>query len=367
MSETELAPICAKGSGEALYQASPADYIWLAYSLFFLIEPAFRGQTAYWLKNIAVYLVFIAVYYLFHRVRRQRHKLLLLGVMAAMGLASISFNAGGNSFCIFAAALLPFVVDSEITVAITLTIGALLLLGESLRVQMNWLNIAIGIGMSAVVGASNTFIAQKKRANKRLNLAHEEIERIAAVAERERIARDLHDVLGHTLSVIVLKAELAGRLLDKNPQAAAKEIAEVESTARAALSEVREAIGGYRTRGLQAEIDQARRDTGCSRSNPALRIACRGLRLHRHRRDSALTRRSRSRDQHCAPRPGGNVHTHFHCADRWLPHPPGRRRWQYKSIASRRKRPARDARARAGTWRSALHQYGKRSWHGAAH
>jgi two-component system sensor histidine kinase DesK len=78
------------------------------------------------------------------------------------------------------------------------------------------------------------------------------------VAERERIARDLHDVLGHTLSVIVLKAELAGRLVNLDPVRAAAEIGDVETTARSALAEIREAIGGYRSRGLAAEIEAAR-------------------------------------------------------------------------------------------------------------
>jgi len=72
------------------------------------------------------------------------------------------------------------------------------------------------------------------------------------VAERERIARDLHDVLGHTLSVIVLKAELAGRLVSIDPARAVSEMADVERTARSALAEIREAIGGYRSRGLAA-------------------------------------------------------------------------------------------------------------------
>jgi two-component system sensor histidine kinase DesK len=79
------------------------------------------------------------------------------------------------------------------------------------------------------------------------------------VAERERIARDLHDVLGHTLSVIVLKAELAGRLVAIDPARAAAEMADVERTGRTALAEIREAIGGYRSRGLAAEIDAAHR------------------------------------------------------------------------------------------------------------
>jgi two-component system sensor histidine kinase DesK len=81
---------------------------------------------------------------------------------------------------------------------------------------------------------------------------------LAALAERERIARDLHDVLGHTLSVIVLKAELAGRLIALDPGRATTEIADVERISRTALAEVREAIGGYRARGLAAEIDAAR-------------------------------------------------------------------------------------------------------------
>jgi two-component system sensor histidine kinase DesK len=95
------------------------------------------------------------------------------------------------------------------------------------------------------------------RSGAKLRLAHEEIEQLAKVAERERIARDLHDVLGHTLSVIVLKAELAGRLFSRDPQRAAAEISDVEQISRKALGEVREAIRGYRSEGLMAEIDRA--------------------------------------------------------------------------------------------------------------
>jgi two-component system sensor histidine kinase DesK len=65
-------------------------------------------------------------------------------------------------------------------------------------------------------------------------------------------------VLGHTLSVIVLKAELAARLIPLDPARATAEMSDVEKTARAALSEIREAIGGYRSRGLAAEIEAAR-------------------------------------------------------------------------------------------------------------
>jgi len=81
---------------------------------------------------------------------------------------------------------------------------------------------------------------------------------MAVAAERERFARDLHDLLGHSLSVIALKAELAGRLLPERPDDAAREIGEVEGVARSALTEVREAVSGYRRPTLDDELEGAR-------------------------------------------------------------------------------------------------------------
>jgi two-component system sensor histidine kinase DesK len=67
----------------------------------------------------------------------------------------------------------------------------------------------------------------------------------------------MHDVLGHTLSLIVLKSELAGRVIERDPERAGKEIKDIEQSARQALAEVREAIGGYRSEGLAAEVARA--------------------------------------------------------------------------------------------------------------
>ena len=109
-----------------------------------------------------------------------------------------------------------------------------------------------------IIGAGNTVFAERNRMNRKLRKANEEIEHLAKVAERERIARDLHDVLGHTLSVITLKSELAGKLIDQDPVRAGKEIREVEKISRQALSEVRDAIRGYRSKGLVAELARAK-------------------------------------------------------------------------------------------------------------
>ena len=110
-----------------------------------------------------------------------------------------------------------------------------------------------------LVGIGNHIGALAHCAGEKLRKADEEIEHLAKVAERERIARDLHDLLGHTLSLITLKAELARKLVDRDPQRAKQEMLDVEQTSRAALADVREAISGYRGEGLAAELVRARK------------------------------------------------------------------------------------------------------------
>ncbi len=95
-------------------------------------------------------------------------------------------------------------------------------------------------------------------ANFSLEAAREELARLAVAEERLRFARDLHDLLGHSLSLIVLKAELAGKLAGSDPARAAGEIRDVEQVAREALREVRDAVAGYRQPGLEEELERAR-------------------------------------------------------------------------------------------------------------
>jgi two-component system sensor histidine kinase DesK len=108
-----------------------------------------------------------------------------------------------------------------------------------------------------LIGAVDTHYAERRRQNRKLRLAQEEVEHMAKVAERERIARDLHDVLGHTLSVIILKSELASKLADMDPIRASAEIKEVERISREALAQVRSTVQGYQARSLEAEASHA--------------------------------------------------------------------------------------------------------------
>jgi two-component system sensor histidine kinase DesK len=237
---------------------SNSGYIWLAYSAFFFIDPIMSHSRRLWVESGVIYAIFLLTYVGYMKARTLSQRRGLVVAFYVLGLASFPFNGGGSSFFIYSAAFLPFIVTSIpilVTVLLAQTAG---LLVEGLLLHINHLALILTAFMMAIIGASNFFIARQKRADIKLRMAHEEIEQLAAVAERERIARDLHDVLGHTLSVIVLKAELAGRLIERDPQRAEQEIADVEKTARTALSEVRQAIGGYRSQGLPAEMELAR-------------------------------------------------------------------------------------------------------------
>src|SRR5262249_26323189 len=96
------------------------------------------------------------------------------------------------------------------------------------------------------------------RANRELHATREELARLAVSEERLRIARDLHDLLGHSLSVIALKSELARKLIEREPSRAAAELDDIESVSRTALAEVREAVQGYRQLGLAVALENAR-------------------------------------------------------------------------------------------------------------
>ncbi len=96
------------------------------------------------------------------------------------------------------------------------------------------------------------------KGNIALAQARSEVARLAAENERTRIARDLHDLLGHSLTTITVKAGLARRLSTRDPAAAATEIAEVEVLSRRSLAEVRAAVSGYREVTLAGEIATAR-------------------------------------------------------------------------------------------------------------
>ncbi|MGA7159356.1 MAG: histidine kinase dimerization/phosphoacceptor domain-containing protein, partial [Acidobacteriaceae bacterium] len=256
---------------------SSAAWIWFMYTGFLFIDPFFDRTVLCWSVTLASFVLFIGIYAAYvHSVDCQsKLRFWMIGATFILGMALFPFNGGASTFFIYAAAFLPFniaplrrvllIFFSEM--AIVLFEGAFFSAQHGV-LHVSWPNTIIAVFLMVMIGGANIFFAEQMHFNRaqakaQRDLLHAQAENLAlaAVAERERIARDLHDVLGHTLSVIVLKAELANRLLTAttpNCDRAATEVADIERITRTALSEVREAIGGYRARGLAAEIEAAR-------------------------------------------------------------------------------------------------------------
>jgi len=135
-----------------------------------------------------------------------------------------------------------------------LALTALAAAVSAVRDGWDALNVAYGTFLSTMVTAA---ILSLTEAVRELRAAREELARRAVEEERLRFSRDLHDLLGHTLSVIVVKSEAARRLAPRNMDAALLQITDIESVGRQALTEIREAVTGYRQGSLATELDRA--------------------------------------------------------------------------------------------------------------
>jgi two-component system sensor histidine kinase DesK len=232
--------------------------LWVIYLGFFFIDPVVNhASSRLWSFDIAGATLFLFLYFGLFAIERPINAI-HIGGMLLLGMLFLPINSGASTFFIFAAAMLPFCVDTKNAALLGLLSVGVIGAVEGLLLHINRWTLFFSALFPVIIGAGNTFFAERNRMNRKLRKANEEIEHLAKVAERERIARDLHDVLGHTLSVITLKSELAGKLMDRDPERAGKEIREVEQISRQALSDVRDAIRGYRCKGLVAELAQAK-------------------------------------------------------------------------------------------------------------
>jgi two-component system, NarL family, sensor histidine kinase DesK len=244
--------------------------LWVIYLAFFFMQPVIdHVSLKIWLLDGLGAVLFLLLYFGLFVLSNPRALVHIAG-MVLLGLLYQPINGGASTFFIYAAAMLPFCVESQAAAwAGLLAVGAIGA-AEGLLLHVGGWQLFYLALFPVIIGAGNTFFAERNRMNRKLRKANEEIEHLAKVAERERIARDLHDVLGHTLSVITLKSELAGKLIERDPQRAGKEIREVEEISRQALSEVRDAIRGYRSKGLLAEIAQAK----CTLETAGVAVRC---------------------------------------------------------------------------------------------
>ncbi len=192
----------------------------------------------------------------------QRIRIGLLALLSALVLYVDLANDPGY-FWLFICVFVPagIVLTSRVAAGMVLGLTALAIGIELVR--WGWPQ-ALQVAGIAIWGVSTIMLRQMILVVGELREAREERARLAVAEERLRFARDLHDLLGHSLSLIALKSELAGRLLRLPDGRAAAEVEDIELVSRRALREVREAVAGYRRPTLGDELASARAMLGAA-------------------------------------------------------------------------------------------------------
>ncbi|KAF1694966.1 sensor histidine kinase [Pseudoxanthomonas koreensis] len=238
-----------------------AEYIHLLWTMWVFVTPMFTGQgyDALWLVLTAVsYPLFIALYVGTLVLPPRRIAACALGMML-LCLALLPWYPGGMSYFVFGCVMLgAHHWRTGWRYAAVLLLANVVLVGYARWLGYPWSALVWLPVTTLVVGLVVHLERQRHRKDAALRLSQDEVRRLAATAERERIGRDLHDLLGHTLSLVALKADLAGRLLQSDPGAAQREIGELGQVAREALAQVRRAVTGIRAAGLAAELAAAK-------------------------------------------------------------------------------------------------------------
>lgn len=254
--------------------------------LVFLVLPALFGNHGklgdsgmpainLWL-TLASIPVFLPVYFASYRTSGWAAIACVLG-MAAIACALLPFNGFANTYIIYAAGSAAMLHLSLRKRMALLALVLLVFLVELVLLRYVMFIFALTVIIAVAVFIGGHFQVENARKQGELKLSHDEVRRLAALAERERIGRDLHDLLGHTLSLVALKSELAGKLMQRDLVAAQNEIAEVSRVAREALAQVRSAVSGIRAAGIAAELASAK-----------LLLECEGIGFHYAIQDSGL-------------------------------------------------------------------------------
>lgn len=180
-----------------------------------------------------------------------------LGLFAVVVLGGTGWIAGSFAFsmtpyvAVMAAHLVPW-RHARILIVLVGAVGVAVGI-----VADNWYAIllsVVGVGMGLLLGSG----LENRRLGQRLDRSEARVATLAVAAERERIGRDLHDILGHSLTAVAVKAGLASRLATIDPEATREQLQEIEQVARQALADVRATAGGYRQIRLATEIAGAR-------------------------------------------------------------------------------------------------------------
>lgn len=234
------------------------NLIFLSYLPFYFVAWIFRKPSPVELiASIAALVGFLALFWRIWR-RRGRPQTWEVAAIFAIGISLSRFNIGWCIYTIYAMSFAARMPSRKTAIRTMVVLEVVLLAMFPFIGKYGWPVWGAGLLFGGITGFAGLMQADVERKNQELAIAHEEVRALATTAERERISRDLHDLLGHTLTLVAVKAELAARLVSRDAGAAEREMQAVAAAAREALSEVRTAVVGMKGASLAFEIDKAR-------------------------------------------------------------------------------------------------------------
>lgn len=231
--------------------------IWLVFSIYYFIPLYYVDYSpAEIILQLIAYILFIGLYVWTFRLPRSK-AWIPISLITTLAVTTTSLTVGSSTFFSFLGVLIGFTYSTRTTLLLISAYVAVILwfqfyLLDNYPFQFFALPALMGLITTSVVG-----YMEKLREQHRIQTlkSSQEIQQLAVIAERERIARDLHDILGHTLSSIALKADLAEKLLtQKKTTEATEHIRDLHQIARNSLSLVRQTVSGYKHRGLSGEV-----------------------------------------------------------------------------------------------------------------
>jgi two-component system sensor histidine kinase DesK len=232
----------------------------LLWSAWVFVVPVWNadGWSARWIAiTLVTYPLFLVLYYRCMVAPRAHVRAYALALIL-LSMSLLPWYPSGLTYFIYGCVMLSGNSIRFRTYLGWLTGLNLVLLAETSLLGYPWQAVFSIPLTSFIIGIIINAERASEEKDAQLRLSHEEVRRLAATAERERIGRDLHDLLGHTLSLITLKLELSRKLFDRDVEAARREVEEAEKVARHALAEVRCAVTGIRATDLAAELASAR-------------------------------------------------------------------------------------------------------------
>lgn len=238
-------------------RAANSPTLYLVYLVFFFVPMLFMrpDPVDVVVAGLAV-AAFLPLHYIGFGAQPRQRILTILGLMA-LATATAPFVNGNSVFFIYAAASAAFLRPIRLSTLVFVLCAVAYLAGASFFGRHPF-EMSVAMLLAIIVWVSCYSSSEGIYENERAERARALDLQQASLIERERIARDLHDLLGHTLTLVSLKADLVERLLDEDPARAREELAALQASSREALADVRSALSGLTSTTVRAELDNAR-------------------------------------------------------------------------------------------------------------